>query len=210
MIRKKNVCVNHHQKKPVTSNLYPMAKICFLITLFLFTATSAFTKTRLLRHLGAQPRKRVSSLHLIQHESQNRIRHWAVWRQVNAHAVSLQGDKNEDWRSRWRLTASSERWNSFQWRVEWIAENLRASLWNKGFSNVVNYSFEPARTNSSQMKPFYQCQKNYHNYWVFDRSLTGADRQLRQAPGRQLRPSSDWHVSHGRLFSRQSETSVRY
>lgn len=63
----------------------------------------------------------------------------------------------------------------FNGKVEWIAENLRASLWNKGFSNVVNYSFGTSQDEFIADETFTSAKTNYHNYWVFDRSSTGSD-----------------------------------
>lgn len=63
----------------------------------------------------------------------------------------------------------------FNGKVEWLAETLRASLWNKGFSNVVNYSFGTSQDEFIADETFTSAKKNYHNYWVFDRSSTGSD-----------------------------------
>lgn len=57
----------------------------------------------------------------------------------------------------------------FNGKAEWIADNLRATLWNKGFSNVVNYSFGSIPDEFIADETFSSSKTNYHNYWVFDR-----------------------------------------
>lgn len=70
------------------------------------------------------------------------------------------------------MTADGERHKVkllFNGKLEWIEEHLRASIWNKGFSNIVNYTFGSSENEFIADETFTSAKTNYHNYWVFDR-----------------------------------------
>lgn len=176
LIRKKRLCQSSSEK-PVTSNLYPMAKICFLITLFLFTATSAFTQKP--DYSGTWVLNLEKSKLTSPHSARITKTVFVIEQygdKLTLTRYHYRGDKKR--RLKIKMTADSQQRKVelfFNGKVEWIAENLRASLWNKGFSNVVNYSFGASQDEFIADETFTSAKKNYHNYWVFDRSLTGAD-----------------------------------
>ncbi len=75
-------------------------------------------------------------------------------------------------RLKFKMTADGERHNVkllFNGKLEWIEEHLRASIWNKGFSNIVNYSFGANEDEFIADETFTSAKTNYHNHWVFDR-----------------------------------------
>lgn len=73
---------------------------------------------------------------------------------------------------KFKMTADGERYNVkllFNGKLEWIEDHLRASIWNKGFSNIVNYTFGSSEDEFIADETFTSAKTNYHNYWVFDR-----------------------------------------
>lgn len=60
----------------------------------------------------------------------------------------------------------------FKGKLEWKDNILQASLWNKGFSNIVNYKFGADSNEFIADEVFEGPPKNHHNIWVFDREKT--------------------------------------
>lgn len=62
----------------------------------------------------------------------------------------------------------------FKGKAEWLSDNLRAAIWNKGFSNIVNYILNDNKDELTADETFASSSLNYHNYWVFDKEVEKA------------------------------------
>lgn len=60
----------------------------------------------------------------------------------------------------------------FKGKLEWIEDNLQASLWRKNFSNIVNYKFGATHNEFIADEVFKGLPQDHHNIWVFDRQTT--------------------------------------
>lgn len=60
----------------------------------------------------------------------------------------------------------------FKGKLEWKDDNLQASLWRKGFSNIVNYKFGATQNEFIADEVFKGRPQDHHNIWVFDRQTT--------------------------------------
>ncbi|MBL7814348.1 MAG: hypothetical protein JNL70_05005 [Saprospiraceae bacterium] len=58
----------------------------------------------------------------------------------------------------------------FKGKLEWKGTHLQASIWTKGFSNVVNYQFGSSPNEFIADEVYKSQSENYHNNWVFDKS----------------------------------------
>lgn len=154
-----------------------MTKTRFLVILFVLTATVAFTqkpdysgtwvlnleKSRL---TSPHSPKITKTVFIIEQQGDN----------FTLTRYQYRGEKKRKFKV--KMTADGQQRKVkllFNGKVEWLAETLRASLWNKGFSNVVSYSFGTSRDEFIADETFTSAKTNYHNYWVFDRSSTGSD-----------------------------------
>lgn len=57
----------------------------------------------------------------------------------------------------------------FKGKLEWQENNLKASLWRKNFSNIVDYKFGSSPNEFIADEVFKGYPKNHHNIWVFDK-----------------------------------------
>lgn len=57
----------------------------------------------------------------------------------------------------------------FKGRLEWVGNTLVATLYRKGFSNVVRYKFGDDENEFIADEVFKGIPKDYQNHWVFDR-----------------------------------------
>jgi|SRR4030095_12322197 len=57
----------------------------------------------------------------------------------------------------------------FKGKLEWKENTLRATLWRKNFSNIVNYKFGENQNEFIADEVFTSKSQNHHNIWVFDR-----------------------------------------
>lgn len=59
----------------------------------------------------------------------------------------------------------------FKGKLEQIENGLRASLWRRNFSNIVEYKFGNDKNELIANEVFKSNSKTYHNIWVFDKEL---------------------------------------
>jgi hypothetical protein len=57
----------------------------------------------------------------------------------------------------------------FKGKLEWKDSNLQASIWTKGFSNIVNYKFGNNQNEFIADEVYSSKPHNYHNIWVFEK-----------------------------------------
>lgn len=57
----------------------------------------------------------------------------------------------------------------FKGRLEWVGNTLVATLYRKGFSNVVRYKFGDDENEFIADEVFKGIPKDYQNHWVFDK-----------------------------------------
>jgi hypothetical protein len=57
----------------------------------------------------------------------------------------------------------------FKGKLEWKDDNLLASLWRRGFSNIVYYKFGANQNEFIADEVFKGRPQDHHNIWVFDR-----------------------------------------
>lgn len=57
----------------------------------------------------------------------------------------------------------------FKGKLEWKDDNLLASLWRRGFSNIVYYKFGTTQNEFIADEVFKGRPQDHHNIWVFDR-----------------------------------------
>ena len=60
----------------------------------------------------------------------------------------------------------------FKGKLEWKENNLQASIWNKGFSNIVNYKFGNNQNEFIADEVYRSKPHNHHNIWIFDKDTT--------------------------------------
>ena len=59
----------------------------------------------------------------------------------------------------------------FKGKLEHIGESLRATLWRKNFSNIVNYKFGNSQNEFIADEVFKGKPEDHHSIWVFDREI---------------------------------------
>lgn len=57
----------------------------------------------------------------------------------------------------------------FKGKLEWIDNDLKASIWRKNFSNIVTYHYDEARNELIADEVFTGYPKDHHNIWVFEK-----------------------------------------
>lgn len=65
----------------------------------------------------------------------------------------------------------------FKGKLEQTPTGLKASLWRKNFSNIVNYQFGTSNNEFIADEVMKSKYSNHHNIWVFDRELILKARQ---------------------------------
>lgn len=57
----------------------------------------------------------------------------------------------------------------FRGKLEWKDNTLQASLWNKGFSNIVTYKFGKDTNEFIADEVYKGRPQDHHNIWIFDK-----------------------------------------
>lgn len=65
----------------------------------------------------------------------------------------------------------------FKGKLEQTPTGLKASLWRKNFSNIVNYQFGTSNNEFIADEVMKSKYSNHHNIWVFDREIVLKDEQ---------------------------------
>jgi hypothetical protein len=64
----------------------------------------------------------------------------------------------------------------FKGKLEQEENNLRATLWKRNFSNIVNYKFGNNQNEFIADEVLTSKPNNHHNIWVFDREIPRTDK----------------------------------
>jgi hypothetical protein len=60
----------------------------------------------------------------------------------------------------------------FKGKLEHTENSLRATLWRKNFSNIVNYKFGDSQNEFIADEVFKGKPQDHHSIWVFDREIS--------------------------------------
>ena len=138
--------------------------LCFFVyNLQIFAQKPNFTGTWVLNleksQLESRPKGLTSSVFVIKQEDDK----------YNLTRYHIFGDKKKKISFKMLADGQTRRVKVlFKGKLEWKENSLQASIWNKGFSNIVNYKFGNNQNEFIADEVYNSKPHNHHNIWIFD------------------------------------------
>ena len=138
--------------------------LCFFVyNLQIFAQKPNFTGTWVLNleksQLESRPKGLTSSVFVIKQEDDK----------YNLTRYHIFGDKKKKISFKMLADGQTRRVKVlFKGKLEWKENSLQASIWNKGFSNIVNYKFGNNQNEFIADEVYNSKSHNHHNIWIFD------------------------------------------
>ena len=138
--------------------------LCFFVyNLQIFAQKPNFTGTWVLNleksQLESRPKGLTSSVFVIKQEGDK----------YNLTRYHIFGDKKKKISFKMLADGQTRRVKVlFKGKLEWKENSLQASIWNKGFSNIVNYKFGNNQNEFIADEVYNSKSHNHHNIWIFD------------------------------------------
>ena len=142
--------------------------LCFVVhQLQFFAQTPNYTGTWILNleksQLESRPKGLTSSMFIIKQEGEK----------FNLTRYHIFGNKKK--KISFKMLSDGETRSVkllFKGKLEWKENDLQASIWNKGFSNIVNYKFGNNQNEFIADEVYTSKPHNHHNIWIFDKDNT--------------------------------------